>query len=160
MRRFLQKYKQILLYAASMVGILIMLQLLQYKLVLINHSYELYILSIAVVFTGLGIWLALKLIKPKTEIQTVVVEKHVYLRELSAEELEAIEKEKQKLGLSSREMEVLQLMAEGLSNQEIAGRLFLSLPTVKTHSSKLFEKLDVKRRTQAVEKARQLKLIA
>ena len=160
MRRFLQKYKQILLYAALMVGILIVLQLLQYKLVLINHSYELYILSIAVVFTGLGIWLALKLIKPKTEIQTVVVEKHVYLRELSAEELEAMEKEKQKLGLSSREMEVLQLMAEGLSNQEIAERLFLSLPTVKTHSSKLFEKLDVKRRTQAVEKARQLKLIA
>lgn len=160
MRRFLQKYKPILLYAALMVGILIVLQLLQYKLVLINHSYELYILSIAVVFTGLGIWLALKLIKPKTEIQTVVVEKHVYLQELSAEELEAIEKEKQKLGLSSREMEVLQLMAEGLSNQEIAERLFLSLPTVKTHSSKLFEKLDVKRRTQAVEKARQLKLIA
>ena len=160
MRRFLQKYKQILLYAASMVGILIVLQLLQYKLVLINHSYELYILSIAVVFTGLGIWLALKLIKPKTEIQTVVVEKHVYLQELSAEQLEAMEKEKQKLGLSSREMEVLQLMAEGLSNQEIAERLFLSLPTVKTHSSKLFEKLDVKRRTQAVEKARQLKLIA
>lgn len=160
MRRFLQKYKQIFLYAALMVGILIVLQLLQYKLVLINHSYELYILSIAVVFTGLGIWLALKLIKPKTEIQTVVVEKHVYLQELSATELEAIEKEKQKLGLSNREMEVLQLMAEGLSNQEIAERLFLSLPTVKTHSSKLFEKLDVKRRTQAVEKARQLKLIA
>ena len=160
MRRFLQKYKPILLYAGLMVGILIVLQLLQYKLVLINHSYELYILSIAVVFTGLGIWLALKLIKPKTEIQTVVVEKHVYLLELSAEQLEAMEKEKQKLGLSSREMEVLQLMAEGLSNQEIAERLFLSLATVKTHSSKLFEKLDVKRRTQAVEKARQLKLIA
>ncbi len=160
MRRFLHKYKQIFLYAALMVGILIVLQLLQYKLVLINHSYELYILSIAVVFTGLGIWLALKLIKPKTEIQTVVVEKHVYLHELSPAELEAMEKEKQKLGLSSREMEVLQLMAEGLSNQEIAERLFLSLPTVKTHSSKLFEKLDVKRRTQAVEKARQLKLIA
>lgn len=160
MRRFLQKYKQIFLYAALLVGILIVLQLLQYKLVFINHSYELYILSIAVVFTGLGIWLALKLIKPKTEIQTVVVEKHVYLQQLSAAELEAIEKEKQKLGLSSREMEVLQLMADGLSNQEIAERLFLSLPTVKTHSSKLFEKLDVKRRTQAVEKARQLKLIA
>ena len=69
-----------------MVGILIVLQLLQYKLVLINHSYELYILSIAVVFTGLGIWLALKLIKPKTEIQTVVVEKRLYINELSEEE--------------------------------------------------------------------------
>ncbi|MBP6686429.1 MAG: response regulator transcription factor [Lacibacter sp.] len=160
MRRFLQKYKHIFLYAASMVGILIVLQLLQYKLVLINHSYELYILSIAAVFTGLGIWLALKLMKPKTEIQTVVVEKKLYVKELTDEEKQQLETERQKLGLSSRELEVLQLMAEGLSNQEIAERLFLSLATVKTHSSNLFEKLDVKRRTQAVEKARQLKLIA
>jgi ATP/maltotriose-dependent transcriptional regulator MalT len=160
MRRLLNKYKQILLYAASMVGMLVLLQLLQYKLVLINHSYELYILSIAVVFTGLGIWLALKLIKPKTEIKTVVVQKNVFVKELTEKERQVLEAERQKLGLSTREAEVLQLMAEGLSNQEIADRLFLSLATVKTHSSKLFEKLEVKRRTQAVEKARQLKLIA
>jgi ATP/maltotriose-dependent transcriptional regulator MalT len=56
-------------------------------------------------------------------------------------------------------MEVLQLMAEGLSNQEIAGRLFLSLNTIKTHSSNIFEKLDVRRRTQAVEQARKLNII-
>ncbi len=98
--------------------------------------------------------------KPKTEIQTVVVEKKLYVKELTDEEKQQLETERQKLGLSSRELEVLQLMAEGLSNQEIAERLFLSLATVKTHSSNLFEKLDVKRRTQAVEKARQLKLIA
>jgi NarL family two-component system response regulator LiaR len=157
--RFFTKYKQVFLYAASLVGILLLLQLLQYKFVLLSHSFEIYILSIALLFTGLGIWLALKLVKPKKEIQTIIVEKNVYLKELTADELEAIEQEKQKLGLSSREMEVLQLMAEGLSNQEIADRLFVSLPTVKTHSSKLFEKLDVKRRTQAIEKARQLKLI-
>jgi two-component system, NarL family, response regulator LiaR len=159
MLRFLQKYKQVLLYAASLVAILLLLQLLQYKFVLVSHSFEIYVLSIALLFTGLGIWLALKLVKPKKEIQTIVVEKNVFQKELTAEEQEAIEREKQKLGLSSREMEVLQLMAEGLSNQEIADRLFVSLPTVKTHSSKLFEKMDVKRRTQAVEKARQLKLI-
>jgi NarL family two-component system response regulator LiaR len=147
-------------YAASLVAILLLLQLLQYKFVLVSHSFEIYVLSIALLFTGLGIWLALKLVKPKKEIQTIIVEKNVYQKELTAEELEAMEHEKQKLGLSSREMEVLQLMAEGLSNQEIADRLFVSLPTVKTHSSKLFEKLDVKRRTQAIEKARHLKLIA
>jgi ATP/maltotriose-dependent transcriptional regulator MalT len=83
----------------------------------------------------------------------------VYEKLLTEEELQAIEKEKQKLGLSSREMEVLELIAQGFSNQEIADRLFLSLPTVKTHSSNLFLKLDVKRRTQAIEKARQLRLI-
>ena len=156
---FWHKYKQVVLYAVSLVAILILLQLLQYKLLLVNHSYEIYMLCIALLFTGLGIWLALKLMKPKKEIQTVIVEKKVYEKLLTKEELQAIEKEKQKLGLSSREMEVLELMAQGFSNQEIADRLFLSLPTVKTHSSNLFLKLDVKRRTQAIEKARQLRLI-
>jgi two-component system, NarL family, response regulator LiaR len=156
---FRHKYKQVVLYAVSLVAILILLQLLQYKLLLVNHSYEIYMLCIALLFTGLGIWLALKLMKPKKEIQTVIVEKKVYEKLLTEEELQAIEKEKQKLGLSSREMEVLELMAQGFSNQEIADRLFLSLPTVKTHSSNLFLKLDVKRRTQAIEKARQLRLI-
>jgi two-component system, NarL family, response regulator LiaR len=160
MLRFLQKYKQVFLYAASLVVILLLLQVLQYKFVLISHSFEIYIFSIAIIFTGLGIWLALKLVKPKREIQTIVVEKNVYVKELSEAHLQALEIERQKLGLSTRELEVLQLMAEGLSNQEIAERLFLSVATVKTHSSKLFEKLDVKRRTQAIDKARQLRLIA
>jgi ATP/maltotriose-dependent transcriptional regulator MalT len=69
------------------------------------------------------------------------------------------QKELQNLGLSKREMEVLQLMAEGLSNHEIASRLFVSLNTIKTHSSKVFEKLEVNRRTQAVDKAKKLSLI-
>lgn len=159
MLRFWNKYKQVVIYAASMVLLLMLLQVLQYKFLLINHSYEIYILCIALLFTGLGIWLALKLMKPKTKIETVIIEKTVYEKLLTDEELLALEKEKQKLGLSSREMEVLQLMAQGLSNQEIADKLFLSVPTVKTHSSNLFFKLDVKRRTQAIEKARQLKII-
>ena len=142
-----------------MVVLLIALQVLKYKLLLVNHSYELYILGIALIFTGLGIWLALKLTKPTVEIRTMVVEKSVLVKELSEEALQKIEKQIQQLGISSREMEVLQLMANGLSNQEIADRLFVSLHTIKTHSSNLFEKLDVKRRTQAVEKARQLHLI-
>jgi ATP/maltotriose-dependent transcriptional regulator MalT len=142
-----------------MVLLLVLLQVLQYRFLLINHSYEIYILCIALLFTGLGIWLALKLMKPKTQVETVIVEKTVYEKVWTHEELQAIETEKQKLGLSSRELEVLQLMAQGLSNQEIADQLFLSLPTVKTHSSNLFFKLDVKRRTQAIEKARQLKII-
>ena len=159
MFRFLQKYKQLFLYAASLVAILVLLQVLQYRFVLISHSFEIYIFSIAIIFTGLGIWLALKLVRPKKEIQTIVVEKNVFVKELSEEDLNEMELQRQKLGLSTRELEVLQLMAEGLSNQEISERLFLSLATIKTHSSNLFLKLDVKRRTQAVEKARQLGLI-
>ncbi|RXK60584.1 response regulator transcription factor [Lacibacter luteus] len=160
MLRFLQKYKQVFLYAASLVALLLLLQVLQYKFLLLSHSFEIYILCIAILFTCLGIWLALKLVKPKKEIETIVVEKTVYQQELTEADKEAMERERQKLGLSNRETEVLQLMAEGLSNQEIAERLFLSLATIKTHSSNLFLKLDVKRRTQAVEKARQLGLIA
>jgi DNA-binding NarL/FixJ family response regulator len=160
MLRFLYKYKDVFIYAASLVALLIFLQVLQYKLVLLNQSYEFYIIAIALLFTGLGIWLALKLMKPKTYIETVIVEKPVLLNELTEADLLQIEQQKQKLGLSTRELEVLQLMAQGLSNQEIADRLFLSVPTIKTHSSNLFFKLNVKRRTQAIEKARQLRLIA
>jgi DNA-binding CsgD family transcriptional regulator len=159
MLHFWQKNKQVFIYAASLVVLLLFLQVLQYKLVLLKHSYEFYILCIALVFTGLGIWLALKLMKPKTRIETVIIEKPVLMNELTEADLLQIEQQKQHLGLSNRELEVLQLMAQGLSNQEIAERLFLSLPTIKTHSSNLFFKLDVKRRTQAIEKARQLGLI-
>ena len=159
MHRLFNKYKQVLLYAASMVGLLVLLQVLQYRFLLVSHSFEIYMFCIAVVFTGLGIWLALQLVKPKKEIETIVVEKNVYVTRPTEEAMQLMDAQRQKLGLSSRESEVLQLMAEGLSNQEIADRLFLSLATVKTHSSNLFLKLDVKRRTQAVEKARQLGLI-
>ncbi|XVJ67377.1 MAG: response regulator transcription factor [Lacibacter sp.] len=159
MPRFRNKYKTAVLYAASMVLLLLLLQVLQYRFLLMSHSYEIYVLCIALLFTGLGIWLALKLMKPKKEIQTIIVERNIYRSELTEADKAAAELEKQKLGLSTRELEVLQLMAQGLSNQEIADRLFLSVPTIKTHTSNLFFKLDVKRRTQAIEKARQLKLI-
>ncbi|MNY37884.1 Transcriptional regulatory protein LiaR [compost metagenome] len=106
------------------------------------------------VFTVLGIWLAQKLTKPKKE--TIIVEKEVYIE--SAEFIQD-KSQLEKLNLSKREMEVLELIAQGCSNQEIASQLFVSLPTIKTHSSKLFEKLDVNRRTQAVEKAKRLRLI-
>jgi len=82
------------------------------------------------------------------------VEKEVYVRPGSINE-----KELARLGLSARELEVLRLMADGLSNQEIATRLFVSLNTVKTHSANIFEKLDVRRRTQAVDKAKKLNII-
>ena len=87
----------------------------------------------------------------------VVVEKEVYL---SKNENFVLNKSLvAKLELSNRELEILGLMAEGNSNQEIANRIFVSLSTVKTHNQNLFEKLDVKRRTQAIEKAKKLNLI-
>jgi ATP/maltotriose-dependent transcriptional regulator MalT len=128
---------------------------------LIDHSLELYIFAIALLFTVFGIWLAKKLTKPKviTEVKTVTVEKEIIKTVPAAHPITIDTAAIENLGLSSREVEVLQLMAEGLSNAEIADRLFISLNTVKTHSARLFEKLDVKRRTQAVEKAKRLNMI-
>lgn len=153
--RFLLKNKSIILYGASLALLLFLLKWLELRFIIIDHAFEIYIGAIALVFTGLGIWLALKLARPR--IKTVVVEKEVYIYKgpefiLNASELN-------KLNLSKRELEVLQGMAQGLSNLEIAQRLFVSLNTIKTHSSKLFEKLEVARRTQAVEKARKLSII-
>lgn len=122
---------------------------------ILNHAFEIYIGAIAILFTGLGIWLALKLAKPK--IQTIVVEKEIYINHDGSFILN--ENEVLKLGISKRELEVLTFMAGGLSNQEIAEQLFVSLNTIKTHSSRLFEKMEVKSRTQAVEKAKRLCII-
>lgn len=120
-----------------------------------DDQLETYITIIALLFTGLGIWLAIKLRKPK--IETVIVEKEILLTPPS--EFILNEKELSRLNLSRRELEVLQLMAQGLSNQEIADKLFVSLNTIKTHSAQLFEKMEVKRRTQAVDMGKKLSLI-
>ncbi|OQP57567.1 helix-turn-helix transcriptional regulator [Niastella populi] len=154
------KYKQPILYGACMAILLFLLKWLQFRFVIIDHALEIYVGAIAIIFTGLGIWLALKLARPK--VKTVVVEKEVYITPVAAANGNGVIASEEALvnpGLSKRELEVLQLIAEGLSNQEIAARLFVSLNTIKTHSSRIFEKLDVKRRTQAIEKAKRLNLI-
>ncbi|KAI9463055.1 hypothetical protein F5148DRAFT_1286187 [Russula earlei] len=139
MRNFFSKNKLVVLYGSSLAGILLLLKWLEYRFVIIDHAFELYIGAIALLFTGLGIWVTLKLAKPK--IQTVVVEKEVYLTQPAAGFIPD-ENTLSKTGISKREWEVLVLMSEGLSNQEIAERLFVSLNTIKTHSSNLFEKLE------------------
>lgn len=152
---FLHKHKQTLLYSISLAGLLFLLKWLELRFIIIDHSFEIYIGLIACLFTGLGIWLALKLTKPKVE--KVIVEKEVFIPVQA--DFEQDETACAEMSLSKREIEVLQLMAEGLSNQEIAARLFVSLNTIKTHTSRVFEKMEVKRRTQAVEKARRMSII-
>lgn len=150
---FLTKNKDTILYGISLAILLFLLKWLELRFIIINHTFEIYAGIIALMFTSLGIWLALKLTKPK--IETQIIEKPIF-----TDSFVLNEKELNKLGLSKRELDVLQLMAEGLSNQEIAEKLYVSLNTVKTHTSNVFEKLDVKRRTQAIEKAKRLSLIA
>ena len=147
------KYRHFLTYGLSMALFLIVLRWLELRFLIIHNAFAIYAGGLAFLFTGLGIWLALKLTKPKT----LIVEKAVLVD--SAHFL-ANEEALKETGISQRELEVLQLMAAGKSNQEIADQLFVSLNTVKTHLKNLFEKLDVGRRTQAVDKARKLGIVA
>ena len=137
-----------------MAGLVFLLKWLELRLIIFDHAFEIYVGAIAAVFTGLGIWLALKLSRPKVE--TIIVEKEVYVR---SDSFLLNEQALHSLNLSKRELEVLQLMAEGLSNHEIAERLYVSLSTVKTHSRNLFDKLGVARRTQAIDRAKKLFII-
>ena len=154
-KSFLKFHKATIVYSTCLALLLFLLKWLELRFIIFDYSLEIYIGFIAFIFTALGIWLALKLSKPK--IETVVVEKEVYK---SRNENFILNKSLvTQLELSNRELEILGLMAEGNSNQEIANCLFVSLSTVKTHNQNLFEKLDVKRRTQAIEKAKRLNLL-
>lgn len=154
-KTLLVTHKTTILYSISLALLLFLLRWLELRFIIFDHSFEVYIGFIAVIFTGLGIWLALKLSKPK--VQTVVVEKEVYVARTDDFVLDT--SMIARLELSKRELEILGLLAKGHSNQEIASELFVSLSTVKTHLQNLFEKLDVKRRTQAVDKAKRLNII-
>ncbi|WP_460559931.1 response regulator transcription factor [Ferruginibacter profundus] len=165
-KNFLLKNKATILYAISLAFLLLLLKWLELRFILFDHSFEIYTGLIAIIFTALGIWLAIKLSKPKTTtiIETVVVEKEVYVA--AADTLPGNQSPfvadtamAAQLAVSKRELEILTLLAQGLSNQEIANTLFVSVSTVKTHLQHIFEKLEVKRRIQAVEKAKKLQLI-
>jgi NarL family two-component system response regulator LiaR len=137
--------RTILSYGLAMALLIFILKMLEYRFFVRDLSIEFYLGAIAVFFTTLGIWAGLKLTRKKIVI--------------SNKGFQLNEPELQRLEISKREHEVLGLMAEGFSNQEIADKLFVSLNTVKTHASNLFLKLQVNRRTQAVQKAKELSLI-
>jgi len=151
--KVIQKNRANIIYGLSLAALLLLLKWLEWRFIIMDYAFEVYAASIAIVFTALGIWLAIKLVKPK--IKTVVVEKEVFVNP----NFILNQREAENLRLSNRELEVLQLMAGGLSNRQIAERLFVSLNTIKTHTSNLFLKLEVERRTQAIEKGKRLSLI-
>ncbi len=130
------------------------LQALHYHYMLNDLKLETYIGTVAALFLLFGLWVGSRLLKRKAEKEVIVQTLTVPEAVAANPDLAAGN------GITVRELEVLQLIAQGHSNQEIADKLFVSLNTVKTHSSNLFLKLDVKRRTQAVQKAKELKLIS
>jgi NarL family two-component system response regulator LiaR len=146
--------KHIVLYGLTLAVLIFALKWLQWKFIIVDNAIDIYAGLVAVFFTVLGIWVSTHFIKP--EIRTVIIEKEPI--NLS-EEFTVNETELRKLDLSSREYEVLNLLAKGNSNAEVANLLFLSVSTVKTHVSNLFLKMEVKSRTQAIEKAKRLKII-
>jgi NarL family two-component system response regulator LiaR len=148
--------KKLIIYGAVLAIATIALQLLQYKMVIINHSLELYGAALALIFTIVGIIAGRKLTWPKQ----IIVEKTVIIPAMEkAEDFILNEPVLKKLNISKREYEILELMSRGYSNQQIADKAYISISTVKTHTSNLFMKLDVSRRTEAVVKARELSLI-
>lgn len=142
-----------LIYGLSGGVLIVVLKLIEFRFLVVEHSLEIYGGLIAALFAGLGIWLGLKL-KRKKE---VVVVKEV---PVPGSHPFALNQERLKdLGITKRELEILELIAQGMSNREIAEKLFVSENTVKTHSSRLFDKLSAKRRTQAVQIGKEMGLI-
>lgn len=137
-----QVLKTILIYGSLLAVLTAILKVIEYRFLVRNFSVDIYLGGIALIFTLLGIWTATVILQKRNPPDRNRMSNTITAE---AEEL-----------LTDRECEVLQKMAEGLSNQEIADSLFISVHTVKTHTSRIFEKLAVKRRTQAIVRAREL----
>ena len=139
--------RTIIIYGIAMAVLLGLLKVVEYKYFIREIPLEFYIGMVAVFFTALGIWAGRRLTRPKVKIIDTSLP------------FELDEANLQKLGISKREHEVLELISRGLSNQEIADTLFVSTSTVKTHVSNILAKLDANRRTQAISRAKELRII-
>ena len=145
----------VLIYGLSAGILIVVLRLIEFRFLIVAHSLEIYGGLIALVFASIGIWLGLKLTRKKE----VVVLKEVPVPARAPRPFALNETRLKDLGITKRELEILELIAQGMSNREIAEKLFVSENTVKTHSSRLFEKLSAKRRTQAVQIGKEMGLI-
>jgi|SRR5687768_11734635 len=145
--------KTVLIYGAIGGALIAALKIAEYRFLVVEHALEIYGGIVALLFAALGIWLGLKLTRPK---ETVVL-KVVHVPTPDRFVLDTARQEQ--LGITRRELEILELIAAGLSNKEIAEKLFVSENTVKTHSARVLDKLNAKRRTQAVQLAKEAGLL-
>lgn len=141
--------KTILIYGVAGGLLIAALKAVEYRFLVVEHSLEIYGGIVALIFASLGIWLGLKLTRTR-----------IVVREVPVNGPFTVDVERQaQLGITPRELEILQHIAAGLSNKEIAEKLYVSENTVKTHTGSVFEKLAAKRRTQAVQIAKEARLI-
>ena len=147
-------WRTMVLYGLVMAALVFVLKYAEYKFWMRDLRMEVYVGVVALLFTALGVWVGKKLLEGRQVVMPLAAQ--APLRAPPPGPNKAVIAD---LGISARELEVLELMAKGCSNQEIADQLFISLPTVKSHSSNLFVKLDVGRRTQAVHKAKELGIL-
>ena len=149
--------RTVLLYGLIGAAMILALDLAQYRFLVLEHSLEIYGLIVAFLFAALGIWLGLKLTRPTERL--IVREVPVPVPVPASTEFVVNAASVERLGLTPRELEILALIAEGLSTREIAERIYVSENTVKTHSANLFTKLNARRRTQAVQIAKEAGVI-
>jgi len=146
-------WKLVLLYGVVGGVLIAVLKSIEYRWLVVEHSIEIYGGLVAALFAAVGIWLGRKLTREKKTVvfrEVLVPAPAEFIRDQG--KLES-------LGITPRELEILELIAQGLSNKEIAERVFVSENTVKTHSSRVFDKLGARRRTQAVQLGKELRLI-
>jgi DNA-binding CsgD family transcriptional regulator len=148
--------KHLAIYGVSGGILIVAMRYVEYRFLVVQHSFEIYGALIAAAFAAVGIWFGLTLTGRKVVVKEVTVE----VRVPASDPFVANAAKIAALGMTPRELEVLQLIADGLSNKEMAERLFVSENTVKTHTSRVFDKLGASRRTQAVQLAKSQGLIA
>jgi NarL family two-component system response regulator LiaR len=148
----------ILAYGLGGGLVVVALRLAEYRFLVVEHSLEIYGGLVAAIFAGLGIWMGSRLDRRRAAGPEAAAGNVAGAGVPGAPFAPDAERQRA-LGITPREMEILDLMAAGLSNREIGERLFVSENTVKTHSSRLFDKLEAKRRTQAVHLAKKMRLI-
>jgi DNA-binding CsgD family transcriptional regulator len=154
--------RHVLIYGLVGGVLIVVLKLTEYRFLVLEHSLEIYGGLTAATFATLGIWLGYKLTgRPRVVVKEVEVPAQAAALQspLPGEPFLPNERKCEELGITPRELETLGLIAQGLSNREIADKLFVSENTVKTHSSRVFGKLGARRRTQAVQLGKEMGLL-
>jgi DNA-binding CsgD family transcriptional regulator len=146
-------WRHILLFGLTGGILITLLKWTEYRYLVVEHSIEIYGALTAATFSAFGIWLGLRLTRKQ------VILKEVRVPVPAGQPFAVNARKQEELGITPRELEILEWIAKGMSNREIAEKLFVSENTVKTHSSRVFDKLGAKRRTQAVQLGKEFGLL-